>query len=147
MNTANAFPSAKAAADCFAGVPGGCADSVGFLFWRMALLGTGMALAGERRDLLKKTFAASMAVQTVVMVDTLMRPPDQRGQVLSSLAALSGNPAAIVATWLGRAAMAWAGLQLAGQKENAWRNALAGTAAIEIVVLHWANGHGKDTTP
>jgi hypothetical protein len=58
--------------------------------------------------------------------------------VLSSLAALSGSPAAILTTWLARAGLAWAGLQLAGQKRHAWRNALAGTAAIEVAVLLWA---------
>lgn len=139
----SSFPSAQAAADCLGGVPGGCLNSAGFVLWRMALLGTGMALAGERHQLFRKVRAASLAIQTVVMVDTLLRPKEERGQVLSSLAALSGSPAAIIATWLARAGLAWAGLQLAGQKRHAWRNALAGTAAIEAAVLLWARENGK----
>ena len=132
------FPSAQAAADCLAGVQGGCVRSAGWTLKRTALLATGMYLAGERHDLWKKVRAGSLAVQAIVMVDTALRSPEKRGQVLSSLAALSGSPLAIVATWLGRSAIVWAGLQLAGQKRHAWRNALAGTAAIEVAVLLWA---------
>lgn len=132
------FPSAQAATECLEGVPGGCVRSLGWTLKRTALLATGMYLAGERRDLWKKVRAGSLAVQAIVMVDTALRPPEKRGQVLSSLAALDGSPLAILATWVGRSAIVWAGLQMAGQKRHAWRNAFAGTAAIEVAVLMWA---------
>ena len=135
------FPSAAAAEDCLTGVPGGCVRSAGWVLQRSLLLGAGMYLAGERTHLLPKVLVSSLAVQAVVMTDTALRSPEARGQVLSSLAALSGSPVAILATWLGRATIVWAGLRAAGYQQHAWRNALAGTAAIEAVVLAWAAKH------
>lgn len=132
------FPSAKAASDCLEGVPGGCLRSAGWVAQRSLLLAAGMALAGERQNLPRKVLTASLAVQAVVMTDTWLRDPAHRGQVLSSMAALSGSPVGIVATWLGRASIVWLALKATGQGKNAWRNALAGTAAIEAVVLAWA---------
>lgn len=93
-------------------------------------------LAGERHDLWKKVRAGSLGVQAWLMIETSLR--EQKGQVSSSLAALGGHPAGVLATWMGRSLLVWLSLQLAGQKRHAWRNALAGTAAIEVAVLTWA---------
>lgn len=130
------FPSALAAADCLQGVQGGCLRSLGWTIRRAALLTAGMYLAGERQDLWKKVRAGSLGVQAWLMIETALR--ERKGQVSSSLAALEGHPAGVLATWMGRSLLVWLSLQLTGQKRNAWRNAFAGTAAIEAAVLLWA---------
>ena len=130
------FPSAQAAADCLQGVPGGCLRSLGWTAARAGLLAGGMMLAGERKDLWRKVRAGSLGVQAWLMIETALR--ERKGQVSSSLAALEGHPAGVLATWMGRSLLVWLSLQLAGQKRHAWRNAFAGTAAIEAAVLLWA---------
>lgn len=130
------LPSAKDTSDCLEGTDGACVRMLGWTLMRAATMAAGMAAAGERDHLWKKVQAGSLGVQAWMLLETRMR--NGQGMVSSSIAALDGSPAGILVTWLGRSLLVWTSLQLTGQGRNAWRNALAGAAAIEVAVLMWA---------
>lgn len=129
------FPSGVAALRLVQGEPGGLTSSIDWTLRRSTLLLAGMYLAGERERLLKKALVGSLAVEAVVIADVAIR---QHSTVTSARAVLAGNPLAIAATYLGRSTAVAAGLYLAGERRNVWRNAFAGCALIEATVLGWA---------
>ena len=118
----------------------GCANSVGWTLKRALLLGLGMALFGERKRLVRKALAGSIAVQTFVMAWAATNPPGD-ASLPSGAAVLTNNAASILSTYLLRSAIVGTGLIIAGEKRNLVRNAFAGTAAIEASVLVWAAGY------
>lgn len=123
----------------------GCVSSAGVVVTRSLLLAVGMAAAGQRKGLVRKALAGSLAVQTFVWLWSAGNLIDGEPATLpSSAAVLSGNPLSIVYTYLARALMVGGGMYLAGERDNLTRNALAGTAAIEISVMTWAAS--KQTT-
>lgn len=118
----------------------GCASSAGVVVTRAMLLAAGMAAAGERKGLVRKAIAGSLAVHTFVWLWSASNLiGGERATLPSSEAVLQGHPLSILYTYLARSMMVGTGLYLARQRDNLTRNALAGTAAIEISVLLWAH--------
>lgn len=141
----SAFPSSISARKCIRGE--GCGETAYWILRRTALIATGMRLAGEKQDLVKKAFAGSLAVQTFVMAWTAAHMDDPEPSLPSGDAAESGNIPAILVTYFTRSAMVASGLYLAGYRKNLARNALAGTAAIEATVLLWAFSKQQSSKP
>ena len=132
-----AFPTSVSARQCIRGE--GCGETLYWVLRRTALIASGMRLAGEDKDLVKKALAGSIAVQTFVMAWTAANMDKPEPTLPSGDAAISGNLSAILVTYFARSAMVASGLYLAGYRKNIARNALAGTAAIEASVLLWAS--------
>ena len=130
------FPSAVGARAALDGEPGALADLGGMVAMRAALLAAGMAAAGERQNLGRNALAGSLAVQAFVVSYTASRRPSACPTLPSAEAATQGfGP--ILVTYLLRSSMVASGLFLAGERKNVVRNALAGTAAIELAVIAW----------
>lgn len=130
-----AFPSGEHAKALIEGKPGGLAGSIEWSLRRSMLLALGMYAAGERNQVVKKAVIGSVGVEAMVIACVLAygkaEPP-------SATAALDGDVLKILATYLVRSSVVAGSLYLAGEKDNVWRNAFAGCAAIETVVLYWA---------
>ena len=141
----SAFPSSVSARKCIRGE--GCGETLYWVLRRTALIATGMRLAGEDKDLVKKALAGSIAVQTFVMAWTAANMDKPEPSLPSGDAAESGNISAILVTYFARSAMVASGLYLAGYRKNIARNALAGTAAIEATVLLWALSKPQSSKP
>lgn len=103
--------------------------------YRAFVMGIGISLAGEKKSVVKKSIIASLAVESFVIgwsAYTLKKPD----ATLPSITAVqTGQLAPIIFTWLARSAMVAAGLHLAGEQKNVWRNSLAATAAVELPIL------------
>lgn len=69
------LPSARAAADLVAGRPGSLAEVAGTVAMRSALVAVGLALAGERRELLKKSVFAALAIEAFVLGYAYVKRP------------------------------------------------------------------------
>lgn len=135
LNDKCAFPSGEYAKALLNGEPGGLAGSIEWSVSRAVLLSLGMALAGERTRVVKKAIAGSLGVEAVVIASVL---GCGEAQVPSAAAALDGNLLHVLITYLARSSVVAGSLYLAGEREHVWRNALAGCAVIEFVVLRWA---------
>ena len=120
----NAFPSSVSARKCLR--DGDCGEVIYWTLRRTLLINAGLRLAGERKNTLKKSLYASLAVQAFVMTWTATHMDESVASLPSGDAALGGNPVEI------------AGSVQARERKHLIRNALAGTAAIEIMVLLWA---------
>ena len=132
------FPTALAARQCFTGDPTGCVNSLLWTLSRAAMLAGGMWLAGERDKLWQRGLAGSTAIETFVFLWSAFHLDEKVATLPSATAVLSGDARHILATYLLRSSMVWGGLHLAGLKQNALRDALAGTALIELSVLSWS---------
>lgn len=132
----SAFPSSVSARKCLRGE--GCGEVAYWIARRTLLINSGLRLAGERKNTLKKSLYASLAVQTFVMAWTATHLDQPEATLPSGDAALDGNPVEIAGTYITRAFIVGTGLYAAGERKHLIRNALAGTAAIEIMVLLWA---------
>jgi hypothetical protein len=133
------FPTSLAARRCIHADPEGCAASIGWTVTRALSIAAGFWLAGEREKLWPKALAGSLAVEAFVVGWSATHLNEPVATLPSATAAASADPAAIVFTYLARSVMVYTGLMLAGYKQHALRNALAGTAAIELAVLSWAH--------
>ena len=129
------FPTAIASRECR--LEGDCADVALWVIKRAAFVGVGLALAGNDRQLVKRSLYASLAVQAFV-TGWEASHPDEPASLPSSDAALSGELLPITLTYLVRSMFVAAGLYVSGQRTHLVRDALAGTAMIEAAVLFWA---------
>ncbi len=131
------FPTAVSARRMLDGEVKGFVGSVGWTLWRSVLIGAGMYLGGEREGLPAKALAGSVAVEAFV-IGWVATAPEGKSRILPSYeAVLSGDTSRIFATYLARAGLIYGGLHLLRNRKRAFRNALAGAAAIEAsVVLH-----------
>lgn len=127
------FPTGTHAHSLLQGDPKGLVGSLSWSASRAGLMALGMYLAGERKALLKKAIVGSLGVEAVVLGSVALT-----GDVPSAKAALHGGILPVAGTYLARSAAIYASLRLAGQRDHAWRNALAGAAVIELTVLAWA---------
>ena len=132
------FPSSVAARKCLQGE--GCSETVYWVLRRTLLINTGLRLAGERKNTLKKSFYGAMAVQAFVMAWTATHMDEPVASLPSGETAISGNAFEILGTYLTRSAIVGTGLWLGGERKNLIRNTLASTAMIQATVLLWAQG-------
>lgn len=131
------FPSGEHAKAMLRGDEGGVRGTVEWTLRRTALIAAGMWLAGERNQVLKKALIGSLGVEAMVIACVLAFG---EAEVPSATAAINGQPVGILFTYLVRSSVMASALYLGGERENLWRNSLAGCAAIEAVVLAWAKG-------
>lgn len=130
------FPSSESARKCLRGE--GCADSVYWVIRRTLLLNSGLRLAGEKKDLWKKSLYGSLAVQAFVMAWTATHMDEPVASLPSGEVAVKGDAMGILGTYLGRSAIVGTGLWLGGERKNLLRNTLISTAMIQATVLLWA---------
>ena len=130
------FPSSESARKCLRGE--GCADSVYWVIRRTLLLNSGLRLAGEKKDLWKKSLYGSLAVQAFVMAWTATHMDEPVASLPSGEVAVKGDLSGILGTYLGRSAIVGTGLWLGGERKNLLRNTLISTAMIQATVLLWA---------
>jgi hypothetical protein len=130
------FPSSESARKCLRGE--GCADSVYWVIRRTLLLNSGLRLAGEKKDLWKKSIYGSLAVQAFVMAWTATHMNEPVASLPSGEVAVKGDLSGILGTYLGRSAIVGTGLWLGGDRKNLLRNTLISTAMIQATVLLWA---------
>ena len=133
------FPSSESARKCLRGE--GCADTVYWIIRRTLLLNSGLRLAGEKKDLWKKSLYGSLAVQAFVMAWTATHMDEPVASLPSGEAAVNGSAMGILGTYLGRSAIVGTGLWLGGERKNLLRNTLISTAMIQATVLLWAKDH------
>jgi hypothetical protein len=132
------FPSSVAARKCLQGE--GCSETVYWVLRRTLLINSGLRLAGERKNTLKKSLYASLAVQAFVMAWTANHMDEPVASLPSGETAIGGNAFEILGTYLTRSAIVGTGLWLGGERKNLVRNTLAGTAMIQATVMLWAKG-------
>jgi hypothetical protein len=133
------FPSSESARKCLRGE--GCADTVYWIIRRTLLLNSGLRLAGEKKDLWKKSLYGSLAVQAFVMAWTATHMDEPVASLPSGEVAVKGDAMGILGTYLGRSAIVGTGLWLGGERKNLLRNTLISTAMIQATVLLWAKDH------
>jgi hypothetical protein len=131
-----AFPSSVAARKCLQGE--GCSETVYWVLRRTLLINSGLRLAGERKNTLKKSLYASLAVQAFVFAWTASHMDEPVASLPSGETAIGGNAFEILGTYLTRSAIVGTGLWLGGERKNLVRNTLAGTAMIQATVMLWA---------
>ena len=134
-----AFPSSVAARKCLQGE--GCSETVYWVLRRTLLINGGLRLAGERKNTLKKSLYASLAVQAFVMTWTATHMDEPVASLPSGETAIGGNAFEILGTYLTRSAIVGTGLWLGGERKNLIRNTLAGTEMIQETVLLWGQGN------
>ena len=130
------FPSSVAARKCLQGQ--GCGDSVYWLLRRTLLINSGLRLAGEKKDLWKKSFYAAAAVEGFVFAWTATHMDEPVASLPSGETAIGGNAFEILGTYLTRSAIVGTGLWAGGDRKHLVRNALISTAMIQAAVLMWA---------
>lgn len=134
----SAFPSSVSARKCLRGE--GCGEVAYWIARRTLLINSGLRLAGERKNTLKKSLYASLAVQTFVMAWTATHMDEPVASLPSGETAISGNAFEILGTYLTRSAIVGTGLWLGGDRKHLIRNTLVSTAMIQAAVLLWAQG-------
>jgi hypothetical protein len=132
------FPSSVSARKCLRGE--GCGEVVYWTLRRTLLINTGLRLAGECKNTLKKSLYASLAVQAFVMAWTATHMDEEKASLPSGETAIGGNAFEILGTYLTRSAIVGTGLWLGGDRKHLIRNTLAGTAMIQATVMLWAQG-------
>ena len=133
-----AFPSSVAARKCLQGE--GCSETVYWVLRRTLLINSGLRLAGERKNTLKKSLYASLAVQAFVFAWTASHMDEPVASLPSGETAIGGNAFEILGTYLTRSAIVGTGLWLGGDRKHLIRNTLTGTAMIQATVMLWAQG-------
>lgn len=129
------LPTADSAYRMLQGEFGGLVDSAAWTLWRAVLAGTGMYVSGEREDVVTKAVIGSLAVEAFVVVWAATAVEERARTLPSYEAALSGEAHRILLTYFARAGLIYGGLRLCGRRKRAFRNALAGAAAIETSVM------------
>jgi hypothetical protein len=130
------FPSSESARKCLQGE--GCADTVYWVLRRTLLINSGLRLAGEKKDLWKKSLYGALAVQGFVMAWTASHMDEPVASLPSGETAIGGNAFEILGTYLTRSAIVGAGLWAGGDRKNLIRNTLVSTAMIQLTVMLWA---------
>jgi hypothetical protein len=129
------LPTADSAYRMLQGEFGGLVDSAAWTLWRAVLTGAGMYVGGEREDVVTKALIGSLAVEAFVVFWAATAAEERARTLPSYEAALSGEAHRILLTYFARAGLIYGGLRLCGRRKRAFRNALAGAAAIETSVL------------
>lgn len=132
------FPSSVSARKCLQGE--GCGETLYWIARRTLLINSGLRLAGEKKNTLKKSLYASLAVQAFVMAWTATHMDEPVASLPSGETAVGGNAFEILGTYLTRSAIVGTGLWLGGERKNLIRNTLVSTAMIQAAVLLWAQG-------
>jgi len=131
-----AFPSSVAARKLLKGE--NYTDSVFYVLRRTLLIRSGLRLAGEEKDLWKKSLYGSLAVQAFVTAWTATHMDEPVASLPSGEVAVAGDAVGILGTYLLRSAIVGTGLWLSGERKNLTRNTLISTALIQASVLLWA---------
>ena len=131
-----AFPSSVAARKLLKGE--NYTDSAFYVLRRTLLIRSGLRLAGEEKDLWKKSLYGSLAVQAFVTAWTAAHMDEPVASLPSGEVAVAGDAAGILGTYLLRSAIVGTGLWLSGERKNLTRNTLISTALIQASVLLWA---------
>jgi hypothetical protein len=131
-----AFPSSVAARKLIKGE--NYTDSVFYVLRRTLLIRSGLRLAGEEKDLWKKSLYGSLAVQAFVTAWTATHMDEPVASLPSGEVAVAGDAVGILGTYLLRSAIVGTGLWLSGERKNLTRNTLISTALIQASVLLWA---------
>ncbi|NBT76458.1 MAG: hypothetical protein EBT15_10940 [Betaproteobacteria bacterium] len=131
-----AFPSSVAARKLLKGE--NYTDSVFYVLRRTLLIRSGLRLAGEEKDLWKKSLYGSLAVQAFVTAWTATHMDEPVASLPSGEVAIAGDAVGILGTYLLRSAIVGTGLWLSGERKHLTRNTLISTALIEASVLLWA---------
>lgn len=139
---ADDFPTASAARSCL--FNGDCGKAMLWTGKRALMLGIGMYMFGQGKDLPKRAVAGSLAVQAFVFAWTWLTRNQDRATLPSVDAVESGNPLDILATYLVRSTMVGLGMYAAGIRNDLVRDALSGTAMVELSILIW-NGQKSGT--
>ena len=134
----NAFPSSVSARKCLR--DGDCGEVIYWTLRRTLLINAGLRLAGERKNTLKKSLYASLAVQAFVMTWTATHMDEPVASLPSGETAIGGNAFEILGTYLTRSVIVGTGLWLGGDRKHLIRNTLVSTAMIQATVLLWAQG-------
>jgi hypothetical protein len=113
-------------------------DSVFYVLRRTLLIRSGLRLAGEEKDLWKKSLYGSLAVQAFVTAWTATHMDEPVASLPSGEVAVAGDAVGILGTYLLRSAIVGTGLWLSGERKNLTRNTLISTALIQASVLLWA---------
>jgi hypothetical protein len=113
-------------------------DSVFYVLRRTLLIRSGLRLAGEEKDLWKKSLYGSLAVQAFVTAWTATHMDEPVASLPSGEVAVAGDAVGILGTYLLRSAIVGTGLWLSGERRNLTRNTLISTALIQASVLLWA---------
>jgi hypothetical protein len=131
-----AFPSSVAARKLLKGE--NYTDSVFYVLRRTLLIRSGLRLAGEEKDLWKKSLYGSLAVQAFITAWTATHMDEPVASLPSGEVAVAGDAVGILGTYLLRSAIVGTGLWLSGERKNLTRNTLISTALIQASVLLWA---------
>jgi len=131
-----AFPSSVAARKLLKGE--NYTDSVFYVLRRTLLIRSGLRLAGEEKDLWKKSLYGSLAVQAFVTTWTATHMDEPVASLPSGEVAVQKDVVGILGTYLLRSAIVGTGLWLSGERKNLTRNTLISTALIQASVLLWA---------
>lgn len=135
----NGFPTALAAREC---LNGDCTKAALWTAKRAAMLGLGMYMFGQSKDLPKRAIAGSLAVQTFVMAWTYFTRNQDKATLPSVDAVESGNMLDVLATYGVRSTMVALGMYAAGVRTDLVRDALAGTAMVEMSIIFWNGQKG-----
>jgi hypothetical protein len=131
-----AFPSSVAARKLLKGE--NYTDSVFYVLRRTLLIRSGLRLAGEEKDLWKKSLYGSLAVQAFITAWTATHMDEPVASLPSGEVAVAGDAVGILGTYLLRSAIVGTGLWLSGERKNLTRNTLISTALIQASALLWA---------
>lgn len=131
-----AFPSSVAARKLLKGE--NYTDSVFYVLRRTLLIRSGLSLAGENKNIWKKSLYGSLAVQAFVTAWTATHMDEPVASLPSGEVAVQKDVLGILGTYLLRSAIVGTGLWLSGERKNLTRNTLISTAMIQASVLLWA---------
>jgi len=131
-----AFPSSVAARKLINGE--NYTESAYWVLKRTLLIRSGLSLAGENKNIWKKSLYGSLAVQAFVTAWTATHMDEPVASLPSGEVAVAGDAVGILGTYLLRSAIVGTGLWLSGERKNLTRNTLISTAMIQASVLLWA---------
>lgn len=131
-----AFPSSVAARKLINGE--NYTDSAYYVLRRTLLIRSGLSLAGENKNIWKKSLYGSLAVQAFVTAWTATHMDEPVASLPSGEVAVQKDVLGILGTYLLRSAIVGTGLWLSGERKNLTRNTLISTAMIQASVLLWA---------
>ena len=128
-----AFPSSVAARKLLKGE--NYTDSAYWVLRRTLLIRSGLSLAGEKKNIWKKSLYGSQAFVTAWTATHMDEPV---ASLPSGEVAVQKDVLGILGTYLLRSAIVGTGLWLSGERKNLTRNTLISTAMIQATVLFWA---------
>jgi hypothetical protein len=131
-----AFPSSVAARKLIKGE--NYTESAYWVLKRTLLIRSGLSLAGENKNIWKKSLYGSLAVQAFVTAWTATHMDEPVASLPSGEVVVQKDVLGILGTYLLRSAIVGTGLWLSGERRNLTRNTLISTAMIQASVLLWA---------